>query len=122
MSTTDTKPIPLFTLSDKAYDTLKGLVQYILPGLVTFWLAIASLWNLPHANRIAGTITAFTVLLGIFVAISKKKFDKLPTLTDGDLLLDVNEEGFQALTVALEKDPDKLRDQDYVTFRVVEKR
>ena len=122
MSTTDTKPIPLFALSDKAYDTLKGLVQYILPGLVTFWLAIASIWNLPHANRIAGTITAFTVFLGIFVAISKKKFDKLPTLTDGDLLLDVNEEGFQALTVALEKDPDKLRDQDYVTFRVVEKR
>ena len=122
MSTTDTKPIPLFALSDKAYNTLKGLVQYILPGLVTFWLAIASIWNLPHANRIVGTIAAFTVLLGIFVAISKKKFDKLPTLTDGDLLLDVNEEGFQALTVALEKDPDKLRDQDYVTFRVVEKR
>ena len=108
-----------FAVSDSAYNALKATVQYIMPGLVTFWIAIGTIWGIPKTEPIAASLTALTALLGVFVAISKSKFSKLPPVTDGDLLLDVNEEGYQALTVALEKPPTEFRDQDVVQFRVV---
>lgn len=111
---------PMFQVSNKAYDVLSAMVRYVLPGLATLYLALAAIWGLTHAEQVAGTITAFTVFLGLFLEISKRKYVGLDsTESDGDLLVDINEEGVQALTVALEKPLGDVRDKDQVVFTVV---
>lgn len=110
----------MYQVSNKAYDVLSAMVRLILPGLATLYLALATIWGFPGAEQVAGTITAFTVFLGIFLEISKRKYVGLEsTQSDGDLLVDVNEAGEQALTVALEKPLGDVRTKDRVVFTVV---
>lgn len=71
-------------LSNKAYDTLKAIFE-ILVLLATFWVDIASAWNLPYVEPIQKTLMAASaVILGI-LKISTAKYNK-------DLYADSKEE------------------------------
>lgn len=106
-------------LSDSVYDKLKGLAMYVMPGVITLWLAIGTIWGIPYTTEVGLTLSAVTVFAGVLVGVNKAIYNKIPTPIDGDLLLDIREDGAQALTVALEKPPEEFRDQELVTFRVV---
>lgn len=112
-----------FNLSNHIYDLIKNITLMVLPGLATLWITLGTIWGLPYTNEIAGTITALALFGGVFVGVSKKKFDQLPVVpesvsTDGDLLVDLHD-GTQSMTVALERPLDDLRDQETVAFRVI---
>lgn len=108
-----------FQLSDKTYDVLSGLVKYVFPGLATFYLALATLWVLPFGEQVAGTIMAVTTLLGVILGISKKAYLKTPTTYDGDILVDIQEEDSDLLTLALSTPVDDIKHLNRVTFKVV---
>lgn len=112
-----------FTISDKAYDKLNAFALYLIPAIATFWIALSTIWEIPNGDKIAGSITAFAVLLGVFVTISKKKYQEIEKPLDGDILLDLREDGVPALTVALEneKTMDSFMTKDEATFRIVRK-
>ena len=57
-------------LSNKTYDILKYVAQYVLPALGTLYFAIAKIWNLPYGVEIVGTITAVDTFLGALLGIS----------------------------------------------------
>lgn len=62
-------------LSNKAYDTLKAIFE-ILVLLATFWVDVASAWNLPYVEPIQKTLMAASaVILGI-LKISTAKYNK----------------------------------------------
>ena len=42
-------------MKNKTYDTLKWVALVALPAFVTFFLALAPLWNIPNAQAIAAT-------------------------------------------------------------------
>lgn len=63
-------------MNDKIYDILKFVAQIVLPALGTFYFAIASIWGLPYAEQIVGTITAVDTLLGAILGISSAKYYK----------------------------------------------
>lgn len=107
-------------IKEHTYDQVKGFALYVLPGLATLWIAVGTLWDLPNTAAIGGSITALATFFGVIVGVSKAQYNKLPekpVSTDGDLLVDIHDEG-QSLTVALEDIPEKLRDKDLVMFRV----
>lgn len=62
--------------SNKLYDVLKFIAQIVLPALGTFYFAIASIWGLPYAEQIVGTITAVDALLGALLGISTMQYKK----------------------------------------------
>ena len=43
----------------------------MLPALTTMYITIASIWNFPHIEEIAGTLTAIDTFLGSLLQISK---------------------------------------------------
>ena len=45
-------------MSNKTYDTLKWIAQYLLPAAGTLYFALAGIWNLPYGEQVVGTITA----------------------------------------------------------------
>ena len=66
-------------LTDKTYNILKWVAQYLLPGVATLWLALAGIWGLPYGEEIGGTIVAVDTFLGVMLGISSAQYNK--TLT-----------------------------------------
>ena len=60
--------------SNKAYDILKWVAQVILPALGTLYFALSTIWGLPYADKIVGTITAVDAFLGIILGISTTQY------------------------------------------------
>lgn len=63
-------------LSNKAYDVLKWIATYFLPALGTLYFAIASIWSLPYAEQIVGSITAVDAFLGAILGLSTYTYNK----------------------------------------------
>lgn len=63
-------------LSNKAYDILKWIAQYLLPALGTLYFALAGIWGLPYGEQIVGTITAIDTFLGVILGISTANYNK----------------------------------------------
>jgi hypothetical protein len=71
-------------MSNKAYDVLKWIAQYLLPALGTLYAALASIWGFPYGEEIVGTISAVDIFLGVILGISKAKYDKSLTVPEND--------------------------------------
>ena len=62
--------------SDKTYDTLKWIAQFLLPALGTLYFALAGIWGFPYGEQIVGTITAVDTFLGVLLGISTANYKK----------------------------------------------
>lgn len=63
-------------LSNKAYDVLKWIAQYLLPAMGTLYFALANIWNFPYGEQVVGTITAIDTFLGVLLGISTAQYNK----------------------------------------------
>lgn len=63
-------------LKNKTYDVLKYIAQIALPAVATLYFALASLWNLPYAEQVVGTITAIDTFLGTLLHVSSSTYGK----------------------------------------------
>ena len=63
-------------MSNKVYDALKFIAQIVLPAIGTLYFALATIWGLPYAEQIVGTITAVDTFLGTVLCISTVKYNK----------------------------------------------
>lgn len=66
----------MLKLTNKTYDILKYIAQYVLPACGTLYFALASIWNLPYGEQIVGTITAIDTFLGVLLGISTNTYNK----------------------------------------------
>lgn len=64
-------------MSNKTYDILKYITQYVLPAFGTLYFALASIWGIPFGEQIVGTITAVDTFLGVILGISSSQYNKL---------------------------------------------
>jgi hypothetical protein len=63
-------------MSNKTYDILKWIAQIVLPALGTLYFAIASIWGLPFAEQVVGTITAIDTFLCALLGFSSMQYNK----------------------------------------------
>ena len=64
-------------MNSKVYDVLKYVTTIGLPALATLYFTIASIWKLPYAEQIVGTIAAITTFLGTLLGISSYNYKKM---------------------------------------------
>lgn len=69
-------------MSNKCYDVLKYIAQYVLPGLGTLYFALSGIWGLPYGEEVVGTISAVDTFLGLLLGISTNVYKK--TLKEGE--------------------------------------
>lgn len=62
--------------SNKTYDILKWIAQYLLPALGTLYFTLAGIWGFPYGEEIVGSITAVDTFLGILLGISTINYKK----------------------------------------------
>ncbi len=63
-------------LSNKTFNQLKWVAMYLLPAIGTLYFTIASIWHLPYAEQVVGTITAVDTFLAIILGISTNMYNK----------------------------------------------
>ena len=63
-------------LSNKTYDVLKLIAQYLLPAAGTLYFAVAGIWGLPYGEQIVGTITAIDTFLGVILGVRASTYTK----------------------------------------------
>ena len=63
-------------LANKTFDRLKWVAMYLLPAIGTLYFTIASIWHLPYAEQVVGTITAVVTFLAIILGISTSVYNK----------------------------------------------
>ena len=64
------------SMSNKTYDVLKWIAQFLLPAAGTLYFALAGIWGLPYGEQVVGTITAIDTLLGVLLGISSANYNK----------------------------------------------
>ena len=64
-------------ISNKTYDALKWVAQYLLPALGTLYFALSGIWGLPYGGEIVGTITAVDTFLGVLLGLSSAQYRKV---------------------------------------------
>ena len=64
-------------MSNNVYDVLKWIALIFLPAVGTLYFALASIWGLPFAEQIVGTVTAFDTFLGVILGISSYQYKKV---------------------------------------------
>ena len=62
-------------MSNKVYDILSKIQRW-LPSLGIFYLAIATIWDLPFGDKINKTIIAIATLLASLLEISTAHYKK----------------------------------------------
>ena len=62
-------------ISNKVYDVLKWIAQYLLPAL-TLYFAFSTIWGLPYGEQVVGTITAIDAFLGAILGLSSATYRK----------------------------------------------
>ena len=64
-------------ISNKVYDVLKWIAQYLLPALGTLYFAFSTIWGLPYGEQVVGTITAIDAFLGAILGLSSATYYKI---------------------------------------------
>lgn len=59
----------------KYYKFLVYIAQIVLPAIATLYFTVATIWGLPYAAEIVGTITALDTFLGVLLGLSDIKED-----------------------------------------------
>lgn len=67
--------VPLL-MSDKTYNIMKWIVQYILPGIAFLYALIAFLLDIPCTDVVVAILIAVDWFLGIILGISTKQYNK----------------------------------------------
>ena len=62
--------------SNRVYDILKWIAQYLLPAAGTLYFALAGIWGFPYGEEIVGTITAVDTFLGVLLGISSVQYNR----------------------------------------------
>ena len=63
-------------ISNKVYDVLKWIAQYMLPALGTLYFALSTIWGFPYGEQVVGTITAIDAFLGAILGLSSATYYK----------------------------------------------
>ena len=70
------KEVMSMKMNDKVYDVLKWIAMILLPAIATLYFTLASIWGLPYAEQIVGTITGIDTFLGVILGISTSQYNK----------------------------------------------
>ena len=68
--------------SNKTYDFLKWVAQYLLPAAGTLYFALSGIWGFPYGEQVVGTITAVDTFLGVILGISTIQYNKSDSSTE----------------------------------------
>lgn len=105
-------------LSAPVYDGIKNIALVVLPGLGTLYFALASIWGLPAAEQVLGTIAAIDTFLGLLVGVNKAIYKNSERAFDGVIRTTETDEGRKLQALWKEPVGELAEKKDVLTLRV----
>ena len=106
-----------YLLSHKVYDLLKLFALLIFPALGVFYASLATIWGLPAATQVLGTIVAIDTFLGVIIKIGDVTYNASESKFDGRFWVDHTDQG-TTVTPQFKADLPELTKQDSITLKV----
>lgn len=104
-------------LGDRAYDILKQVTLILLPAVGALYVSLAQIWNFPNGEKVAGTVAALGMCIGVLLKISTTSYNKSDAKYAGEI--DVVEDDDRTLySLNLNGNVDALKTLGEVTFKV----
>lgn len=63
-------------MSNRMYDVMKWIVTLLLPALGSLYFGLSEIWNLPHGDKVVGTITLIVTFLSVVLKISNVRYKR----------------------------------------------
>lgn len=111
----DNRTLPM---SNKLYDVLRALTQYALPAIGALYFALATIWGLPFAEQVLGTIAAIEIFIGTIIGISKRSYDQSDVKYHGSLVVDESDVNRDIYRIELNEDPHDIKTKPDLNLKV----
>jgi hypothetical protein len=85
--------------------------------MVTLWLTIANVWDLPNSQEVGLTLGAINTFLGVVLGVATNTYNKSDEKFDGQINV-LQGDDKTTMQLELDKGPEVLKEQDVVAFRV----
>lgn len=105
-------------MTNKLYERLKFIHQIVIPLSAFAYLIIGSLFDWEHVKDVLTVYVIGSSLLGVWLAISTRKYHLNGNQYDGVMVVEENAEGGFVYSLVLDTDVDELRDKHSITFQV----
>lgn len=106
-------------LRNPMYDIIKKVVQVILPAVSSLYFGLASIWGLPAAEQVVGTLAVITTFLGVTLGISSRNYEASGAAYDGNMVVINAPDGVsKTFSLELNGDPEEIAGKDSITFKV----
>lgn len=114
------KPSQLI-FKNRTYDILMYVAQILLPACGAFYFSLASIWNLPDAEEVVGTITVVDTFLGALLMLSSRVYNDSDAKYDGVVHIQDTNEEVRKMSMQLNATPEELETKRDISFKVVKK-
>lgn len=64
----------MLKMKNETYDFLKNVVMMVLPALITLWLGVGMIWNIPYTVEIGDTAALITTFLGVLLKVAAGRY------------------------------------------------
>ena len=110
------------SLGNSMYDTLRRIVEIILPGIGALYAGVAVLWGLPYVEQVVGTVAAVSVFGGVLLAASRKTYTSSDAPYDGAIVEDTTDPENPSYRFLLNEnvDADTVLNKKQIVFKGVE--
>lgn len=106
-------------LTNRMYDVLKFITQILLPAAGTLYFTLATIWGLPNADQVVGTIVAADTFLGVLLGLSTSAYNKSDAKYDGGInITSVPDRDIKQIQLEFKDEPEVLESKKDVTFKV----
>lgn len=106
-------------LPEKWYNFLKWANLIAIPALVTAYLGLSDVMNLPNPSGVSAAAMVLMTLMGTLLGISQSRYDKLVAASKaGTVLVSENDEGKTLYDLQVAVPVDRIKDLSTLTFNV----
>lgn len=106
-------------LTPGVYDIAKKVALIWLPAFGVLYVALASIWGLPAAEQVSGTVLAVDTFLGAVLHISAKNYDQSGAAHDGAIEVGMNQEtGQPVVTLPTKEEIATWMGKDSVSLKI----
>jgi hypothetical protein len=107
-------------IKNHIYDKLKFIAQIVLPAISASYFALASIWGLPAAEQVVGTIAVIDVFLGSILGLSTKGYNASEAKYDGNMVFHTDPGGVAKYSLEL-NNAESFANKNDILFKVVNK-
>lgn len=107
-------------LTDLPYQIGKNLVLIYIPAISSAYFGLSSIWGLPAAGQVSGTLAIVATFLGTCLRVSAKNYDNSGAAHDGKIVVSENPNtGNMVYNVEPDLDPKEWSKQKAVSLKIV---